>query len=138
MVYCKCFRSPTKRYLIDSRSKYLSDPLEDVRVATETLLAEFMREIRDVSNVQRKPTESLYRFKPNSEKADSVRQPDRSEKMLDMSVEDAEKAAFILDHDERSSYDQKATLKDDLASDIDYRDTGGLLQSILWRCDELT
>jgi vacuole morphology and inheritance protein 14 len=32
--------------------KYLTDPTEDVRVATETLLADFLREIRDVTRVR--------------------------------------------------------------------------------------
>ncbi|KAF9021519.1 ARM repeat-containing protein [Hymenopellis radicata] len=109
---------------LDGLLKYLSDPLEDVRVATKTLLAEFLREIRDVSMVQRKPTESLYQFKRDSDKADSIRPSERSEKILDLAVEDAERAAFIVDHEERSSYDHESTLKEDHTSELDYRDTG--------------
>ena len=37
--------------------KYLSDPTEDVRVATENLLADFLREIRDISEVRRRREE---------------------------------------------------------------------------------
>ncbi|KAF8915375.1 vacuolar protein 14 C-terminal Fig4p binding-domain-containing protein [Mucidula mucida] len=109
---------------LDGLLKYLSDPLEDVRVATKTLLAEFLREIRDVSVVQRKPTESIYQFKRDSDRADSIRPSERSEKILDLSVEDAERAAFIVDHEERSSYDHESTLKEDHTSEFDYRDTG--------------
>ncbi len=99
-----------------------------MRVATKTLLAEFLREIRDVSVVQRKPTESIYQFKRDSDRADSIRPSERSEKILDLSVEDAERAAFIVDHEERSSYDHESTLKEDHTSEFDYRDTGGQYQ----------
>ena len=34
--------------------KYLSDPTEDVRVATEVVLSEFLKEIRDITVVARK------------------------------------------------------------------------------------
>jgi hypothetical protein len=34
--------------------KYLSDPAEDVRVATEVVLSEFLKEIRDITVVARK------------------------------------------------------------------------------------
>jgi hypothetical protein len=35
-------------------SKYLSDPGEDVRAATEVVLSEFLKEIRDITAVARK------------------------------------------------------------------------------------
>jgi hypothetical protein len=35
-------------------SKYLSDPTEDVRVATEVVLSEFLKEIRTITAVTRK------------------------------------------------------------------------------------
>lgn len=47
MDYCE-----SKSELSDSR-KYLSDPNIDVRVATENVLAEFLREIRDIAKVRR-------------------------------------------------------------------------------------
>ena len=43
------------RHLSDPSSrKYLSDPNEDVRVATEVVLSEFLKEIRDITTVARK------------------------------------------------------------------------------------
>ncbi|KAI6166239.1 vacuolar protein 14 C-terminal Fig4p binding-domain-containing protein [Pisolithus thermaeus] len=42
---------------LDGLLKYLSDPTEDVRVATERLLADFVREIRDVSELRRRHEE---------------------------------------------------------------------------------
>lgn len=100
-------------------------------MATKTLLAEFLREIRDVSNVQRKPTDSIHQYKHENDKANSLRYSERGEKILDLSMEDAERAAFIIDREERSSYDVDSTLKDDHASEFDYRDTGGLFANIL-------
>ncbi|KAF9450636.1 ARM repeat-containing protein [Macrolepiota fuliginosa MF-IS2] len=38
---------------LDGLLKYLSDPIEDVRIATENLLADFLREIRDIAYVSR-------------------------------------------------------------------------------------
>ncbi|KXN92318.1 hypothetical protein AN958_08549 [Leucoagaricus sp. SymC.cos] len=38
---------------LDGLLKYLSDPIEDVRIATENILADFLREIRDVTYVAR-------------------------------------------------------------------------------------
>lgn len=38
---------------LDGLLKYLSDPIEDVRIATENLLTDFLREIRDVTYVSR-------------------------------------------------------------------------------------
>lgn len=49
--------SPSRRhsYLSDPpSSKYLSDPTDDVRVATEVVLSEFLKEIRDITSVARK------------------------------------------------------------------------------------
>ncbi|KAF9651765.1 ARM repeat-containing protein [Thelephora ganbajun] len=39
---------------LDGLLKYLSDPTEDVRVATEVVLSEFLKEIRDITIVARK------------------------------------------------------------------------------------
>jgi hypothetical protein len=37
--------------------KYLSDPTEDVRVATEAILADFLREIKDITFVSKRSEE---------------------------------------------------------------------------------
>ena len=47
-LFCHCHPpNPSSR-------KYLSDPTEDVRVATEVVLSEFLKEIRDITVVARK------------------------------------------------------------------------------------
>lgn len=108
---------------LDGLLKYLSDPIEDVRVATETLLAEFLREIHDVSGVRKQTTESPLQQSKYSERSESRPSDNASEKILDTPIEDAERAAFIIDQDERSSYDPD-NLRDDHISDIDFRDAG--------------
>ncbi|KAJ7774089.1 armadillo-type protein, partial [Mycena olivaceomarginata] len=107
---------------LDGLLKYLSDPTEDVRVATETLLADFVREIRDVSTV-RKRAEEQAKSKADSS---SVRHSDfgGDDRLGDFSVDHSERSAFIADNDDHSAYDDESALKDDAPTDVDYRDTG--------------
>jgi vacuole morphology and inheritance protein 14 len=106
--------------------KYLSDPTEDVRVATETLLADFLREIRDVSYVRRQVEEQAKSKTP----AESIRQADTvTDKLPELTLEDTEHAVFIGESDDRSDFDNDSSLKEDLTSDVDDRDTGGMSQS---------
>ena len=37
--------------------KYLSDPTQDVKVATENVLADFLRELREITILQRREAE---------------------------------------------------------------------------------
>lgn len=112
-------------FIILSR-KYLSDPTEDVRVATETLLADFLREIKEVTLV-RKRFEEETRSKLGSERAESIRRPDTAQgKLPDLSLENSERSVFITENDDNPpEYMTDSGIKDDLASDIDDRDTGG-------------
>ncbi|KAF7352485.1 Heat repeat containing protein [Mycena venus] len=108
---------------LDGLLKYLSDPTEDVRVATETLLADFVREIRDIS-VVRKRTEEQARSKRDSS---SVRHSDfggGDDRLGDFSVDHSERSAFIGDNDDHSAYGDESVLKEDAPTDSDYRDTG--------------
>ncbi|KAJ7229408.1 vacuolar protein 14 C-terminal Fig4p binding-domain-containing protein [Mycena haematopus] len=107
---------------LDGLLKYLSDPTEDVRVATETLLADFVREIRDVSTV-RKRTEEQAKSKRDSA---SLRHSDLGgdDRLGDFSVDNSERSAFIADNEDNFAYGDESALKDDAPSDVDYRDTG--------------
>ncbi|KAF5358988.1 hypothetical protein D9758_004832 [Tetrapyrgos nigripes] len=98
---------------LDGLLKYLSDPTEDVRVATEILLADFLRETRDVSTVTKK-TEEQAKSKHPEQDEDSLHQFD--------SQDSEEPAAFLPDH-EGQPYENHES-KEDYASDIDLRDTG--------------
>ncbi|KAG8824289.1 hypothetical protein FRC18_010555 [Serendipita sp. 400] len=46
-------------HFLDGLLKYLSDPTEEVRTAAENLLADFLREIRDIAVVEKKRQERL-------------------------------------------------------------------------------
>lgn len=105
----------------DGLLKYLSDPTEDVRVATETLLADFLREIRDVSIVSRQLEEQAKAKTP----AESLRHVDLPEKLPELTLETSERAVFINDNEYQSNYENDSTAKDDYAStDLDDRDIG--------------
>ncbi|KIM46438.1 hypothetical protein M413DRAFT_314769 [Hebeloma cylindrosporum] len=107
---------------LDGLLKYLSDPTEDVRVATENLLADFLRELRDVTFVSRQlqqhaklktPTESVRRGEGDGEK------------LPDLTLENAERALYMLENDEHdsSAQDSQHGARDDSA-EVDMHDTG--------------
>ncbi|KAK7062044.1 heat repeat-containing protein [Favolaschia claudopus] len=107
---------------LDGLLKYLSDPTEDVRVATETLLADFVREIRDVSIVRRRAEEQAKSMRDSS----SVRHSDAGagdDRLGEFSVDHSERSAFITDNDDHSLYGDESALKEDAHTE-DYRDTG--------------
>lgn len=104
--------------------KYLSDPTEDVQAATINLLADFLREIRNVSIVRRQLDEQAKAQTP----FESLRQVDIQEKLPELTLDTSEKAVFISDNEYQSSYDSESALKDDYASTSNNdRDTGGML-----------
>ncbi|KAF8076679.1 vacuolar protein 14 C-terminal Fig4p binding-domain-containing protein [Lyophyllum atratum] len=111
---------------LDGLLKYLSDPTEDVRVATETLLADFLREIRDVSIVRRQLDEQANL--KSQTPAESLRHVDIQEKLPDLTVETSERAVFINDNDYQPGYESDSAIKDDYSStNVDERDTGAWL-----------
>ncbi|KAF5388338.1 hypothetical protein D9615_000638 [Tricholomella constricta] len=106
---------------LDGLLKYLSDPTEDVRVATETLLADFLREIRDVSIVRRQLEDQAKAQTP----AESLRHVDMQENLPELTLETSERAVFINDNEYQSSHETDSAMKDDYAStNIDDRDIG--------------
>ena len=56
--------------LSDSDSKYLSDPTEDVQVATENLMADFLREIRGIATANRQRREKERKARERNESPD--------------------------------------------------------------------
>lgn len=96
-------------------------------MATETLLADFLREIRDVSDVRRR-NEERAKFKREKEQSEPIRRPTaESEKLPDITLSHPERAAFLQDHDSAVS-DQEDVFshRDEVKSDIDQRDSGGM------------
>ncbi|KIJ69781.1 hypothetical protein HYDPIDRAFT_22946 [Hydnomerulius pinastri MD-312] len=96
---------------MDGLLKYLSDPAGDVRVATENLLADFLREIRDVS-VIRQRQEDL---------AESFEQRRSDEKLPDITMSHTERALFIPESDVTHDYDGEYS---EHKSEKDNRSTG--------------
>lgn len=109
--------------------KYLSDPTEDVRIATENLLADFLREIRDVTLVQRHHEDQL-RVKRAAEAEHLPRSTDgEKEKLPDITMANSERAAFVPEYDEESIDDDSTSPFDEKDGDFEDRDTGSTSNS---------
>ncbi|KAL0580708.1 hypothetical protein V5O48_001266 [Marasmius crinis-equi] len=100
---------------LDGLLKYLSDPTDDVKVATEVLLADFLREIREVCSIKTRIDET----KPHKRNEDADFMPRRD---LETNPDQSDRAVFLNDKDSRPAYENEP--KDDCASEVDVRDTG--------------
>jgi vacuole morphology and inheritance protein 14 len=100
---------PTPLILPYLARKYLSDPTEDVRVATENILADFLREIRNVTNVRKKL----------EEKAKAKQAAEDGETEQESQAEDVQAMTLATESTANS------IIETELNSDIDFRDLGG-------------
>ncbi|KAJ3982058.1 vacuolar protein 14 C-terminal Fig4p binding-domain-containing protein [Lentinula detonsa] len=100
--------------------KYLSDPTEDVRVATEVLLADFLREIRDVTVIQQR-SEKLAKSTHTGGDTESIL-PSEGGQTVHTITHSPERTAFLSDHDDARYSDSE--YKEDSTSDLDARDAG--------------
>ncbi|CAL1700422.1 unnamed protein product [Somion occarium] len=111
---------------LDGLLKYLSDPTEDVRIATENLLADFIREIEEVTAVQKRHEEQA-RAKREAETA-SLRTRGgevEKDKLPDITMAHAERATFIPENDDVSTFDNDSdTPIDEKEPELDGRDLG--------------
>lgn len=103
--------------------KYLSDPTEDVRVATETLLADFLREIRDVSVVRRRKEEHT-KMKKDKEQSEPIRRPD-TDKLPDIYLSHPGRAAFFQENDSVLSDTDEEIGLNEIKAEVEQRDNGG-------------
>ncbi|EPQ59169.1 ARM repeat-containing protein [Gloeophyllum trabeum ATCC 11539] len=110
---------------LDGLLKYLSDPTEDVKIQTENVLADFLREIRDVTLV-RKRNEEQARLKQKADAAESKSQNDgEKNSSSDITPTHTEKAMFISEREDSiAGYDSDEATKEDLGSTSELRDTG--------------
>ncbi|KAJ8468744.1 hypothetical protein ONZ51_g9455 [Trametes cubensis] len=106
----------------DGLLKYLSDPTDDVRVATESLLADFLREIRDVTIVQRRQEEQAKAKREAMVAESSRRQDSEREKLPEITMDHPERAVFIPEHDD--VFDNDLESHDERHEDQAIRDTG--------------
>ncbi|KAH9989128.1 vacuolar protein 14 C-terminal Fig4p binding-domain-containing protein [Russula vinacea] len=82
-------------HLLDGLLKYLSDPTEDVRIATENQLAEFLREIREVTIVRKHREEQERLREPKPEENNWVEAEAIQERSSDIAISDAERATAL-------------------------------------------
>ena len=102
----------------------MSDPTEEVRTATENDLADFLRELREVTAVNRINEEQA---KDVSAPTTARRSDTAQEKTSEQEV--LERSAFIAQNDENTNIDNESAVKDEYvsATDVAERDTGGEL-----------
>ena len=138
MGFCKYTTYLSATYTLTSvNRKYLSDPTEDVRIATENLLADFLREIRHVTGVHHRQHEEPGKAKREAEVA-SVRSRgvdgDR-EKLPDITMLHSERATFIPENDDASILDNDSdTHLNEKDHESDGRDIGSQLESLhVWK-----
>lgn len=105
-------------------SKYLSDPTDDVRVATEGLLADFLREIKDVTAIQRRHEEQLKvkREATVTEASRRLEVEKEREKLPEITMDHPERATFISENDE--VFDNDLETPDEKHPESELRDTG--------------
>lgn len=89
------------------------------------MLADFVREIHDVAIVKKRLDEDA-KSKVGSELADSSRRDTALDIPTDQTFDPTERAAFIPENDDRQDSPSEYVTKEDLLSEIDERDTGGL------------
>lgn len=109
--------------------KYLSDPTEDVRIATENLLGDFLREIRDVTLVQRHHDEEM-RAKREAEQAEQQARRGEADKdkLPDITMAHSERVSFIPENDDTSSFDNDSDAPiEEKEPEPDSRDLGSKL-----------
>ena len=104
--------------------KYLSDPTEDVRIAAENQLAEFLREIREVT-VVRKHREEEERLRESKPEENSWTEAEGTkERSSDIAIADPDRATLQSSNLPLSSETEKQN--EDLELDVDERNIGGM------------
>jgi vacuole morphology and inheritance protein 14 len=103
-------------------------------VATENILADFLREIRDVCNVRRRSEEhSRSQQVPTTDSPESMRRNDNGkegEKLPEIAFPQTEERAVFIAENDSDSITNVEQEKEDHVSDAEYRDTGGAVLDI--------
>lgn len=103
--------------------KYLSDPTDDVKVATESLLADFLREIRDVTIVQRRYEEQQKAKREATVTEVTRRAETEKDRLPDITMDHPERETMFGENDE--IFDNDLDTPDDKQSNPELRDPGG-------------
>ncbi len=112
--------------------KYLSDPTEDVRIAAENQLAEFLREIREVT-VVRKHREEQQRLRDmESEEHNRVDVERVKERPSDIAaLSDTDRVSFLNGDSSLAPPLDVEKQNVDAESDVNERDIGGVSRCCL-------
>lgn len=117
MDFCTSLSALPPALVSYSLRKYLSDPTEDVRVATETLLADLLRELREVSSLRkRSDLEQSDKEKPEGPSRRLTEQYDETRSLqVDGYSEEVEGAAWYGDSPHRGEFipEDPEYIKDD-------------------------
>ena len=125
LLWALSFLTPPFPTYILSR-KYLSDPTEDVRIAAENQLAEFLREIREVTIVRKHREEQQRLRDVESEehnRVDAERVKERSSDIATLS--DTERVSFLNGDSSLALPLDAEKPNGDTDSEVHERDTGG-------------
>jgi len=116
------------KFLIYPYRKYLSDPTEDVRVATENSLGEFLREVREIGMVNSRREERANARRDADQAEQDRRSNNEKERLPDIVMAPTEKGPFLDNGDEDDGSAivlDRAPPRRDVGEVIDERDTGG-------------
>jgi vacuole morphology and inheritance protein 14 len=102
--------------------KYLSDPTEDVRIAAENQLAEFLREIREVTVVRKHREEQERLREANPE--ENTEAEGTKERSSDIAISDPDRATVHSSNLPLSPETEKQN--EDLELDMNERNLGGM------------
>ena len=110
--------------------KYLSDPTEDVRIAAENQLAEFLREIREVTIVRKHREEQDRLREPKPEENNWAEVEAIKERSSDIVISDTERATFLNGNLPPAPSSESDKQNDEVELDVDERNVGGTF----WLC----
>ncbi|KIP12787.1 hypothetical protein PHLGIDRAFT_97459 [Phlebiopsis gigantea 11061_1 CR5-6] len=109
---------------LDPLLRYLADPTDDVRIATEHLLSLLLKEIQDIRMSQH-AHELELKAKQDAESDSTSRRADAErEKLPDITMANSERVEFVPEYDEESLDDESRTPVDEKDDDLDSRDVG--------------
>ena len=119
--------TPFSSYLLPR--KYLSDPTEDVRIAAENQLAEFLREIREVTIVRKHREEQEHLREPKPEENTWSETEAIKERSSDIAISDTERATYPNGNLPLALSSETDKQNEEVALDINERNVGGMF---LW------
>lgn len=101
--------------------RYLSDPTQDVKVATENLLADFLREVRQVTQLQKRH-EAQAKVRREAELQEEARRAEtEQEKLPDITMVHSERAMFVPENGVEDGREKEWNGSE---QEVDHRDTG--------------